>query len=104
LPASDPAQSASLGAYFFLIGYLRKIDPITPLSSYIAAIGAMVDDCRSAGITPVVLSPFVYGSRYAMRNAISYTNALRERLRAGDGILVAMKTADRRVSAIDGYE
>jgi hypothetical protein len=59
-----------------LIGYLRKIDPITPLSSYIAAIGAMVDDCRSAGITLVVLSPFVYGSRYTMRNAISYTNAL----------------------------
>jgi hypothetical protein len=71
-----------------LIGYLWKIDPITPLSSYIAAIGAMVDDCRSAGITPVVLSPFVYGSRYTMRNAISYTNSLRERLRAGDGILV----------------
>jgi lysophospholipase L1-like esterase len=71
-----------------LIGYLRKIDPITPLSLYIAAVGRMVDDCRSAGITPVVLSPFVYGSRYTMRNAISYTNALNELLRAQDVILV----------------
>ena len=43
-----------------LIGYLRKIDPRTPLSSYIAAIGGMVDDCRSVGTMPVILSPFVY--------------------------------------------
>ena len=59
-----------------LIGYLRKINPITPLSLYIAAIEHMVDNCRSAGIAPVVLSPFVYGSRYTMRNAIAYVNAL----------------------------
>jgi hypothetical protein len=51
-------------------------------------MGRMVDDCRSAGITAVVLSPFVYGSRYTMRNAISYTNALHELLRAQDVILV----------------
>ena len=49
------------------IGYLRKIEPITPLSSYIAAIERMVDDCRAAGIKTIVLSPFVYGSRYTMR-------------------------------------
>ena len=61
-----------------LIGYLRKIEPITPLSSYIAAIERMVDDCRSMGITPVVLSPFVYGSRYTSRKAIAYVNALHE--------------------------
>ena len=71
-----------------LIGHLRKIEPVTPLSSYIASIERMVVECLSAGIKPVVLSPFVYGSRYTMRNAISYTNALHERLRAGDGILV----------------
>jgi len=71
-----------------LIGYLRRTNPVTPLSSYIASIGCMVDDCRSAGITPLVLSPFVYASRYTMRIAISYTNALHERLRAGDGKLV----------------
>jgi lysophospholipase L1-like esterase len=59
-----------------LIGHLRKIEPITPLSSYIPAIERMVDDCRSAGIKPLVLSPFVYGSRYTMRKAIPYVDAL----------------------------
>jgi hypothetical protein len=61
-----------------LLGYLRKTEPITPLPSYIAAIGHMVDDCRSAGATPIVLSPFIYGSRYTMRRASSYSDALQE--------------------------
>jgi hypothetical protein len=38
----------------------------------------IVEDCRSAGITPVILSPFVYGSRYSTSNAITYANALRQ--------------------------
>jgi hypothetical protein len=72
-----------------LIARLRKIEPITPRSSYIAAIERMVDDCRSVGITPVVLSPFVYGSRYTMRKAIPYVDALHELdSRAQDMILV----------------
>jgi len=61
-----------------VIGQLRKIEPITPLSSYIAAIERMVGDCRSAGIKPVVLLPFVYGSRFTMRKASAYVDALRE--------------------------
>lgn len=61
-----------------LIGHLRKIEPITPLSIYIGAIERMVGDCRSVGIKPVVLSPFVYGSRYTMRKAILYADALQE--------------------------
>src|SRR5579872_4426374 len=61
-----------------LIGSLRRIEPITPLPCYAAAIERMVEDCRSAGIRPVVLSPFVYGSRYTMRKAIAYVTALRE--------------------------
>jgi hypothetical protein len=60
-----------------VIGNLRKIETTTPLSSYIAAIELMVDDCRSAGIKPVVLSPFVYGSRYTMKKAIPYVDVLR---------------------------
>jgi hypothetical protein len=60
-----------------VIGHLRKIEPITPLSSYVAAIEPMVNDCRSAGTKPVILSPFVYGSRYTMRKAIPYVDALR---------------------------
>lgn len=61
-----------------LIGHLRKIEPITPLTIYIAAIERMVDDCRSVGATPVVLSPFIYGSRYTTSKAVSYVNALHE--------------------------
>jgi lysophospholipase L1-like esterase len=72
-----------------VIGRLRKIEPITPLPSYVAAIERMVDDCRSAGIRPVVLSPFVYGSRYTMRRAIPYVGALHELAsRVQDMILV----------------
>jgi hypothetical protein len=61
-----------------VIGHLRKIEPLTPLSLYVAAIERMVDDCRSAGITPVVLSPFVHGSRYTTKKAVAYRDALRE--------------------------
>jgi lysophospholipase L1-like esterase len=61
-----------------VIGHLRKIEPVTPLSSYIAAIERMVNDCRSAGIKPVVLSSFVYGSRYTTRRAIPYVDASHE--------------------------
>src|SRR5579859_114942 len=57
---------------------IRKISPITSLKAYIEAIEHMTNDCISAGVKPVVLSPFLYGSRYAMRNAVVYTNALRE--------------------------
>jgi hypothetical protein len=61
-----------------ILGYLRKVEPVTPLYSYIAAIEHMVDDCRSEGIKPVVLSPFIFGSRYTMRKAIAYLDALKE--------------------------
>ena len=72
-----------------VIGHLRRTEPITPLSAYITAIERMVDDCRSAGIRAVVLSPFVYGARYTMRKAIFYVDALRElHSRAQDMIFV----------------
>jgi lysophospholipase L1-like esterase len=71
-----------------LLADLQKVEPITSLTSFIAAIESMVEDCRSAEITPVVLSPFVCGSRHTMRYAISYTNALHELLRDEDVIVV----------------
>lgn len=61
-----------------LIGYLLKIAPVTPLPLYVAAIDRMVESCLAEGITPVLLSPFIYGPRYTTGRAISYTNALRE--------------------------
>ena len=72
-----------------LIGHLRKIEPITPVSAYAAAIERMVGECRSAGIKPVVLSPFVYGSQYATGKSMAFVAALRElRSRTQDMILV----------------
>src|SRR5579872_840437 len=92
-----------------LIGSLRRIEPITPLSCYSAAIERMVEDCRSAGIRPVVLSPFVYGSGYTMRKAIAYVTALRElACKTQDMILVdcVRLLADlpkRRILQHDGF-
>ncbi len=60
------------------IGHLRRIEPITPLPSYVAAILRMVDECRSEDIRPVVLSPFAYGSGYTTKKAAAYVDALRE--------------------------
>jgi hypothetical protein len=71
-----------------VMGYVLKIEPITPLPSYIAAIERMVDDCRSAGSTSVVLSPFVYGSRYTMKRAFSYLDALQKQYAGARGVVL----------------
>jgi lysophospholipase L1-like esterase len=91
-----------------LIGYLRKLDPITPLASYIPAIERMAEGCKVAGATPIVLSPFMYGSRYTMKNAITYTLALRELARKQHIISVdcvgeLAKVAKRSVLQHDGF-
>jgi hypothetical protein len=69
-----------------LIGRLRKLTPINPLPSHIAAIMRMTAECKSAGITPVVLSPFLYGSRYTTANAFSYVKAVHD-LAEAEGFL-----------------
>ena len=61
-----------------LVGFVWKAAPRTSLSSYIVAIEHIVNDCISAEITPVVLSPFVFGSLHSHKNAADYTNALRD--------------------------
>lgn len=61
-----------------LINFLLKTQARTPLSAYIEAIGRMADDCILDGATPIVLSPFVFGSRYSTRNAVLFTKALHE--------------------------
>jgi hypothetical protein len=61
-----------------LVGFVWKTDPITSLSAYVIAIEHMVNDSISAGITPVVLSPFIFGSLHSLKNAADYTNALRD--------------------------
>jgi hypothetical protein len=72
-----------------LLGYLRRLEPITPLPAYIPAIERMIDSCVAADVTPIVLTPFVYGSRYSMRSGMTYANALRELItRKPDAVLV----------------
>jgi hypothetical protein len=70
------------------IGYLRKIDPITPLPLLLGTMRRMASACAEAGAIPVVLSPFVYASRYTMRHAIAYTSALRDLAEAQHMIFV----------------
>ena len=91
-----------------LFGYLLNLDPITPLALHVAAIEKMGKDCRAAGAIPVVLSPFVYGSRYTMRNAITYTNALQDLSEARDMIFidclhVLSRLPKRQVLQNDGF-
>jgi hypothetical protein len=61
-----------------LAGLLRRPEPVTSRSRYVGAIENIAEECVSAGITPVVLSPFVFGSRYSTRNAAGYTDALHD--------------------------
>lgn len=76
------AQASNLSYFRWelasLIGAVRKLEPITPINSYRDAMATLVKDCKAAGVTPVVLSPFIYGSRYTARKAVSYVSALRE--------------------------
>ena len=65
-----------------LIGWVQGLDPITPLPLHLAAIERMIGECKEAGATPIVLSPFVYGSRYTTRSAANYTNSLDDLARA----------------------
>jgi hypothetical protein len=67
----------------------ERLEPITPLSAYIPVMERMIDSCIVANVTPIVLTPFVYGSRYAMRNGVTYANALRELItRKPEAVLV----------------
>ncbi len=71
-----------------LLGYLRRLEPITPLPAYLPVMERMIDSCIAADITPVVLTPFVYGSRYSMRNGVAYAHALRELIADKSGVVL----------------
>jgi lysophospholipase L1-like esterase len=71
-----------------LIGHLLKIDPETALPEYVAVIERMATFCITQKATPVVLSPFVFGSRYSTRSAIAFTTELRKHLTRLRGVLL----------------
>jgi hypothetical protein len=84
-----------------ILGFLQKLEPTTPLSAYIPVMERMIDSCIAADVTPIVLTPFVYGSRYSMRNGVTYANALRELVtERPDAVLVdcieALRTYPKR--------
>jgi hypothetical protein len=92
-----------------LWGYLRKLEPTTPLSAYLPAMERMINSCIAANATPIVLTPFVYGSRYSMASGVAYANALRELIanRRGaalvDCIEVLRTYPKRAVLQYDGF-
>jgi len=59
-----------------LVAAIRKLEPVTPLASYNAAMKRMIDSCLTAGAVPVILSPAVFGHRYVARRAVSFGEAL----------------------------
>jgi lysophospholipase L1-like esterase len=81
-----------------LIGYLVKADPETALPEYVAVMERMVTLCISEGAAPVVLSPFVFGSRYSTRSAVAFTYALRELAKLHSFILVDCVSALRALT------
>jgi lysophospholipase L1-like esterase len=92
-----------------LIGYLRRIKPVTPIAEYIAAIERMVCECQSAGAIAIVLSPFVDGSLYTTRYAAAYTKTLHQ-LRSLvptmiliDGVELLRKFSKSQVLMHDGF-
>ena len=92
-----------------LVGFVWKTAPITSLSSYVTAIEHMVNDCISAEITPVVLSPFIFGSLHSLKNGADYTNALRDlnssvnRMIFIDCIRLLSKAPKSKVLLNDGF-
>ena len=87
-----PATFRSRPRWFLatIIGFAFSLAPVTPLSLYLLTMEDVIDRCLAAGATPIVLTPFVYGSYYSMRSGIKYAEALK--------VLIARKMG---VSVID---
>jgi hypothetical protein len=89
-PTSSQLKRASWSSHLrwmiaALLGYVRGLEPVTPLSEYIPAIEGIIEACIAADMVPIVLTPFVYGSRYSMRNALIYAEVLRGLVAAKPG-------------------
>jgi lysophospholipase L1-like esterase len=86
-------KSSGLGSFLrwevaSLVSYMKKSAPVTPLPEYIAVMERMVRACIAETVKPVVLSPFVFGSRYSTKSAIVFTSALQNLATAHKMILV----------------
>lgn len=85
-----PASLLSYGRWLLLamIGAARRAAPTTPLADYRDAMASIIDTCVRTGVTPVILTPFVYGSPYSMRSGALYAETLRELVAARPGALL----------------
>lgn len=70
-----------------LAGCFLKPAPASDLSSYLSAHEDMISECQAVGATPVVLSPFVFGTRHSMNSAIKYSQALGGLCRTMDAVI-----------------
>jgi lysophospholipase L1-like esterase len=69
-----------------LLGDLRRLEPVTPLETYLATMEQIAGTLLEHGITPVVLSPFVFGAARSDRLARAATRQLSAPLSARPGI------------------
>ncbi len=69
------------------LGFFLNPTPVTDLESFVSACKCMIGECISFEITPVVLSPFIFGTRHSMKNSIRYAQALEGLCRKADGAI-----------------
>jgi lysophospholipase L1-like esterase len=63
-----------------LIGDLRQLTPVTPVETYLQTLQQIISSLREHNITPVVISPFVFGGWRSDRIARSAAGQLRQLL------------------------
>jgi lysophospholipase L1-like esterase len=68
--------------------FVRRPAPITSEGAFIEALKHMADDCLSASAIPIVLTPFVFGSRYSTKNAIRYAHSMAELAKDGQIVVI----------------
>ena len=67
------------------IGIFLDTTPSTDPQSFILAYERMIGECILADATPVILSPFIFGTRHSMNSAIRYGQLLHELCLKMDG-------------------
>lgn len=82
-------QAMDLGRWWLqgLIGEVRRLNPVTPLETYLQTLEQIVRALREHQIIPVVLSPFIFGARRSDRLARVAAGRLQTMLAALPGVV-----------------
>ncbi len=80
--SADPATLISRVRWQFQgwVGDLLQLEPVTPVGAYLETKGEIIRTLLAHNIIPVVVSPFVFGSRRSDRNARYCAGRLQELL------------------------